>query len=78
MNLELAFQQAAVTPPRKSKLDTIWEGMSTADQVALDNALRSTLTSVDIARVLTAQGYVIGDATIRRHRERMDSEVTGL
>lgn len=76
MNLKDAFE--AVPLPSRSKLDGFRALMTADDITALNAALSSPLTHMDIARVLTAQGYPIGEASIRRERERLNTQITGL
>lgn len=76
MDLQTAFSAAA--QPRKTKLDTYRENLSPQDSKALDDALASSLSHIDIARVLTAQGMPIGETSVRRERERRNTILTGL
>lgn len=77
-DLTAAFAAASQVKVRKSKLDVYRETLSAEDASALDSALSSTLAHADIARVLTANGFPIGETSIRRERERMDMLVNGL
>lgn len=78
MSLQDAF--AAVPPASRTKLDSYRAVMSEEDVTALDAALASTMAHSDIARVLTSQGYPVGESTVRRERDRLDlaSQLNGL
>ena len=78
MDLQTAFQQVGEHKPRKSRLDGYLENLSAEDSKAVEQALASSLSPIDIARVLTAQGMPIGETSIRRERERRNTPVNGL
>lgn len=79
MSLKAAFEQAAAPKARKTRIGEIMGQLDSADTEALNAALTSsTLSSAELAGVLTRQGFPVGETTIRRERDRRNMEVTGL